>query len=250
MMVSTYTLIEQFHSLSKESKISQNALTDKLERFIDILTARVHHKDLEALSSGLLDDVLELRLKAIQSFLGENENVEHLINELAPTLKSSYKNLNTIFNEVVSMQFEISSNILNSNNSSVSFNGLKIDSSISFSGLKKLVELYPVPNIMDYLKWMENSLKLEIGMIICALIEDEVIKVPNGDFIQQLEYFLKNKLELFGAYAILLDIWQPNESDERQLINNIKIVASAYELDAKKGKRISSQDLQNLLLVA
>ena len=65
-----------------------------------------------------------------------------------------------------------------------------------------------------------------------------------------MEYFLKNKLELFGAYAILLDIWQPNESDERQLINNIKIVASAYELDAKKGKRISSQDLQNLLLVA
>lgn len=249
MMVSTYTLIEQFHSLSKENRQEQNPLMNKLERFIDILTVRVHHKDLDEVSDGLLDDILELRLKAIQYFELNSKNIHTVLKEQSPRLHSRYENLNTAFNEVVSTHLTISSNIVTSNFNTL-FSNVQIDNSISFSGLKKLVQLYPVPNMIDYLKWMESSLKLEIGMFVCALIENETITAPKGKLIERLEYFLKNQLELFGAYAILLNVWQPNESDERQMIRNIKIVASAYELDAKNGKKISAKDLQNLLLVA
>lgn len=248
MTLGTYAPIEQLLAFAQENKLSRD-LQNRLERLVDITSVRVQSKDLEKVSDGLLDDLLELRIASIQwIFSNNNHDIFDIIEEGTKPIKSPYQDLNEVYEDVMATYLKVVSNLVSNLDINISNDDLD-NFEMSYQGLKNLVQLSPIPELKNFLKWMESSLKLELGFLVAALIEDKKIEKVDSKLIKDLKYFLRRKVELFGAYAIILGIWKPSDIDHSQLITNIKIVASTFQMEWQKSKPVSKIELENLLLL-
>lgn len=233
-----YTPIEQLLTVAQQNRVNR-ALDNKLRQLIDIIIFRVQHKSLEQVSSNLLDDLLEVRIKSLDWFSKENKD----LHSLSTTINTPYPVLNRAFKKTITTYFKIISTA-----TTIRINGFDDGDIISYSGLKKLVQSYPIPTLEIFVKWLESSLKLEFGIIVTALIEHNIIEQPTYQLIEELSLFLRYKIEQFGAYAILLNVWQPKENEHGQWIENIRFVASVYQMDMDRGEPITKATLKELLL--
>lgn len=230
-----------------------NDIVSALNKFLDVLKYRVNHVELNLLAQDLLADLFYFRILAI-SWLAKNPNFLLELNQMPvdeiikAEQRINYLPLNKTLSDCLAVYYQITAAKFNQiNTESNNFEPLPLH--LTYEGFQAgIMATHPQPEL--FLSWLESSLVMEMGFILIDLVNDGKIQ-PNKYLVKDLQSLVKNSTEKFGAYAILMNQWQPSKglSDNNQLIRNIEILSRALRFDYQKPTQITGfQDLETLLL--
>ena len=227
------------------NKNQTDTYSNNINSLIDLLIIRVERNSLNNVFYSLVDKLYNLKIITLNKLISNNEftNIDYHITEYIKEsylIEKNYK-LNTQVIKVLETYKKIISKIQPD---------IKLASDIelqdvpSFTAISKIIKSIPIKESTFIIKWIESSLKLDFGLILSDLINEQTI--PNN-IIEPLIVFLRESIEVYGASASILNLWQPDKNDEEQIIRNIKILSSKYDVQIGNFDEITENEL-NLIL--
>lgn len=194
--------------------------------------------DKESLASSVvlyLDEIYAWRMKILASMQQDNTQA---IKPLAQKNKK-YNLLKKDFEDAIKVSEWVAEAVLAKQTTSIA-------ADVSFSQQNKVINSLPIGvDVKSNLKkWYEYSLLMEFGIIAYLLIEEENIEIPKTK-IEELSVFIRSNTQHYGAYAILLGIWQP--TDYGVLTNQIRLVASIKQAEQGNVHKFSMQELKDMI---
>ena len=205
-------------------------LLDQLDELIDIIKARLFISDLEKVSTSLLPKLFKIRLDLIRT-VNTLEIFEEVLEET-----------DTLVEEIPNKQFaiiirdfqSISKHIINNPNPLPEIDLSKLE--ISYETLKYLSTR--IPSFFHVKDMTDASLKVEFGIIVNDLLENNEINTNQEQLNEKIIPFIRSALSDFGINAILANLWNPTNFElNNPTFNRMKIKASIINSIKKEAPR-------------
>ena len=78
-------------------------------------------------------------------------------------------------------------------------------------------------------RWLDASLRLAMIQIIMSLHKDK--SILDKERKEALAQFLVNSIQVYGAYSILLGLWEPDDQDKSNVIEGIRLYHSKLQTE-------------------
>lgn len=192
------------------------------------------------------------RLHVIQLFDSFNEVIDmHTEVEIELHYDAPESRLESAIQQLASLAMSISGDGLDHLNQEEvlgSPQSIKETPNISYQNFLYTFQSIPKKVGVPLLNWSNDSLDTEIGLFLLELILDGELRASEKK-IEEIISFTALRLESYTAHAILLDLWKPQEGDQRQIVQNARIVASALEVSygAAETQTASLEDLVEMI---
>jgi hypothetical protein len=259
MNTQTQPIGKVFTFIQQDKQEKSFAVQNSIDKIIDIIKYRTSIGiNIEAISNSLLDDIFQLRLDILEwsskqetNFLDEMNQT--IVDEIIKnTQLQNYNELNKAYADSLEIYYKVmrSIQLSQTGNSSERISeeiSTLLNAHITFTTLKNILSIVPQNTGKLFSKFLEESLKLEVSFIIADFIIYEDIKKPKKLYIKELASFILKSVERYGAYAITLKLWTPENVYENHLINKTSILATTIALDNNLGKMIAIDNLQKML---
>ncbi len=236
---------------NRQKVILQDDLGLCVENLVDLITIKIKHDPIELVAQKLLPEIFDLRIKLLK-WIGENEKIlQNFITtingEIAKNIQfAPYSDLSAAMAEYLTIVEKINTPIFHT----ISNKKVKeeIISNINYDVFKIALSLASMPSTIIHYnqKIMETSLQWEFAWILSNLVLTNQINLEKNRIERELIPFLKKTITRYGAYAILLNIWQPSDFDS-PLVNRIEILAASIRMDNKIYNRTSLEELKELV---
>lgn len=250
-----FLLFETIKESPKED--SQMAVVEKLNQIIDLIQFRVGKQLFAEIAESLKSNVFELRGELINfkfhhTTIGLKEIPHFTVEEISQKLQGfTFPLLRETIANILEAHLKITSPSIISIEKEEKRIGVKnlVKNQITYKELERFKSAIAsdIPKIKYWFDWVDESLKLDVGLIAADLILKEKIGV-NQTLVSELNQFLKRTVSQFGAYAIANGIWQPDDEDRSQLVTNMRILSGALEVELGLTQPISAKGLKNMIL--
>lgn len=228
------------------------SMENKINDLLNLIDDHVIHNNIGDLNDVILEKTFDLRLDVLELFAKKQESVHSFLEKMNTLIVKNeqlalFSNLAQIVSDILAAYHTIVGDITQSL-SITHFNDLlnPPKTSITYHSFK-ILKLHPSPQIRFLTKWLEESLKLEVGLIIADLILLDKIDLSNQNIEKELIQFLKQTINRFGAYSIFTGFWTPKDNDHNQLITNMKILASILDTRHNKSNPVSIEEINQML---
>ena len=228
-----------------------NIVESKIESFLDLIKFRLQEKNIEEVSESVLSQTFVLKFDLIQYAASKgyslSEYYEQLNEEAAKSIQySQFSKLREVMADVLDITALMGSNLTKDFEGFADIPDISEEAQVAYDALN-ILRSFPQPEVKYFVKWSDETLKLETALIVANLFLTSDLKDTRGDFEEELIRFLKKTINRVGAYAMFIGLWKPENKNENQLITNMSILAATIELDHKQGKRISKENLLELV---
>lgn len=112
----------------------------------------------------------------------------------------------------------------------------------------QIIAEHPNPKFKFLKKFIDESLKIDLAIILSDLILTNYIKNFSPHKIEELSQYIIDTITRYGAYGMFTGFWIPDPEDNSFLINRIEILESKLQLDYYKHPAITAQDFSKMLL--
>jgi hypothetical protein len=247
-MIAINEPIGRFVALANLEKniLSQKSIEQDVANLVDLITIRSKEKSVEEVANSLLENIFDLRFDLVEWLANNDKNLnfyfeaihKHIsVNlQLAPfsNLAETISTVLLTYENIVSPIFDNLPNSFEEILEDVQKNKPEYDTFKMFS-------LHPAPQVKYLKKWIDSSLKLEVGIILADLILTNQIQFPKRRIKTELIEFLFSTITKFGAYSIFTGFWIPDSDDISNLTNRMKILSATTELDNKSFYKTSKE---------
>lgn len=246
--------ISKFISLASNDLIP---LESKIQReanvLSDLIRARIQYQSVDNVAQSLIAEAFNFRLLAIKLMKEKSFDFDQyfasLDEEISIKLQvAEFSELDSILSKVHLLHSEIFSSLLKTKNISSIFQVENAPLDWTFDKLNYFLEQSSrfVPENKYYKKWLEESLKMEIGLILSDWILTDKIQNNNKVYLELTSFFRKT-ITRFGAYSILLDVWRPGNYHTDSITNDMETLAATIRIDSGVYKKMNLSDLSNLI---
>ncbi len=231
---------------------SNSVLESKIEDIVMVIKNEIFNNQIEGVANSLIKPIFELRCSFIEWASKEKIEFSKYLEAVQEQIVKNiqYKSiplLNDTVSDVLELSHTITTDICQSVNLSNfgQINELGSQSSLSD---KIVASLYLSPNPAYSKKWIDESLKLEFSLILADLILTGEISLKPSRITKELIPFLKQTIIRYGAYAIFIKLWYPQDDDEGNYLNSMRILAATIGMENKVSiSSATEEDLYQLL---
>lgn len=248
-MLASKTSIGHFIALANEQNlITKVSLRQDIKNLIDLIKIRINDQSIEEVANSLLKDVFNLRFIFIQWLAQDDGRVKYYqealnvliadrlqLSEYSDLAKEVVWGIET-YEKIVSDLKEKKGGVAE----------IAQEHRPSYEGMLMLLQ-HPSPRVQYLKHWVDASLSWEVGIILADLVLRGEVKMSKRRVKKELIPFLYDTIVRFGAYALYTEAWRPNEDERSPLINSMKILVAAIEMDHKEYHRMSKQAFMNFL---
>lgn len=240
--------LSNFIHKDKKSYAFNSDLDERVEILVDAIKYRIMiEEDINHFYPNLLNGLFELRVD-IHKWRKENEkNSDQKYHNFLAEKMTQYISLSSfsLLTNVMVSCLEISQQISNAL-ASIEKPLLDIDLKRRDS-LGNLFKLVNEQKGILYNRFIEESLKMELGCLIADLIISEKVKEPSNDYIILTANFIKRSIIMHGACAVALEIWKPTSVQESEIkcaISNVAADLTLSGLEVQEFKLTSEKDVE------
>lgn len=269
-----FMMIHRIEGHIDDDQHAHPAITQAIENLLDILDSRLRKKTLEQVAQTLLPGVFTLRIEALKWLREQGEGIHDLLEAIDETVidyqqtlqktdidsvenvalsgtvhYSLVKNITAILDQYQ----KIARPILESAGIAAFENlpSLRDDSMVRPGLNDESFEFFTadltMPHGHFYRELTHASLNLELGFIIADQILSNQLSLEPARIEQELIPFLLQNIRRFGAYAMYLDIWTPDENDDSQLTTDSRILKAKMDLESGNTKTVLEEEFFNML---
>jgi len=228
-------------------------LESKIENIVGVIKNEIFNNPIEVVANSLIKPIFELRCSVIEWASKEKIEFSKYLEAVQEQIVKNiqYKSIPTL-NKTLSDVFELSHIITNDICQSVNLSNFgqigELGSESSLSD-KIVASLYSSPNPAYSKKWVDESLKLEFALILADLILTGEIAFNSFRITNELIPFLKQTIIRYGAYAIFIKLWYPqDDDDDGNYLNSMRILAATIAMENKVSvSSATKEDLYQLL---
>lgn len=267
MFVELYPILSHNDLQDNKSFELSPQLKENLNRYVDIIKARLIKDNLDNTSNSLRSYLFELRLdilraidansnksltqtlsskedkglnivkeinEELEDFVTEKKSFTHLpINQHLVALLESYKSIWEL----------ITKNLIREPKSIIPINISQLK--ISYETLKYIETIFPSFHYIR--KMIDASLDFEFGLFVMELLADNELITNKGQIEQAVVPFAKNALSEYGTYALLSNLWSPTNAQlDQAFFNKMKIKASIINAESGNTVAFSMNQLKQL----
>lgn len=229
----------------------QSSLENSMAELIDLLSLRLSRQPIDSVAESLLAKVFTLRIEVVEWLGKQGESVTSYVSSIQNYVNhlkqaGSMHELQVAFLETIRAYSEVSAFLLRMlpESSFESVAQTNAWETVNYGAIKSLANV-PVPEVQHFVKLIDASLNLEVGIIVSELVLDKQLRIDGRDLPAELISFLEKNLTRFGAYAILLNLWEPGEG-YHESFNKMKILAGTLELDQGNASARPSMNFHSL----
>lgn len=196
-------------------------------------------KEVDKLADELLSEVFNLRSSILQWITREEKGVNELLERTEKELDQLYTKDHDAFNEhicqAINLYKEISAPLPNTFGQTFAEsheNEFREDNPATYYNFQLSLSLSGIPKSLEkgILFWTNASLKFELGLVIADLLVQKKLELSDNRQ-QEVAEFIYNQTERYAALSMIIGAWKPPETDDSQRMTNIRILASALELE-------------------
>ena len=204
--------------VSDTDRLIELNIKEKMSNLLDSIAFILPKRGVNATFKKLASDIFSLRfdvLPLIKAF------------DKSPNLEPTYTpktSLEKLVADIMPIFELINVTIINSNPSPIY--------RISLDELPAAWSFMPSWEAQRLTNFVDDSLKVELGLLIADLIHDGKIEL-NADQTEELRLFLRTAFERYAAQSITLGILQPDTFAKNQLMRNIIIVKSTMDTNLR-----------------
>lgn len=253
----------QFNDSENKKKNTSNnkeldAIFNSYEQITDLIKFRINTQSLAEIANKLKPNLFELKLLTA-NYLFNKENLDFsairvlTVDEMISKAQGvNHPKLRATLLDVLEAHYKISGSATSSDITNIDISSIlsEIRTSLSYEKIQQVISI--LSNQFKGIKYImgsiDESLKLEVGLMTADLLLTKEIQTPNEAFIEDLIHFLKKTISQFGAYAIINGAWQPDEDDTSQLVTNMRILSGVIEVERNNVTSISREGLKQLIL--
>lgn len=241
---------EIVHAVHQDpSTLKSDNLRSRIENLVGLISSLSVKTGVENASKEILNDLFELRLELLSTpdlfdYLLErtSQTVDEIISEQL-NKKPSFLNLEKTYISSLNIYRTITSSF--SNLASPSNEKVIIESKPSYSDFNSILMSLPSRESHLLLEYIETSLMVDYAFITSDLVLSGEIELPAREHLKLIE-LLKDKIEVYGAFAYIYDLWTPSEDHETQWERNIKIISSRIQAEFSLGSLNTFSNLSTL----
>lgn len=225
--------VTAYMNILKNEEVNNSYLKNAFDELVDLIIVRIERENIEDIATALKTKIFDIRLGLINLLSKKNASIENyfdLINEKILTINhaphhvelfNTQKNILFIFKKII-----IEKNIINFKNAQIDFQ----NNSPNYSAFIFL-QSHPNPQTRYFIKWLDESLKLDIGLIIADMIFDKKINLDQKRIQQEIIPFLNKTIDRFGAYSIFTEFWKPDKEDYSPKTYKMQILADIIRIN-------------------
>ncbi|MFK8104945.1 MAG: hypothetical protein AB8G15_20670 [Saprospiraceae bacterium] len=253
-MIALSEPIGRFVALANLEKnvFPQKSIEKNIADIVDLITIRIKDKSLDEVSESLLENIFDFRFDLIEWLIDNdkdfNSYVESTDKYIAVNLQlAPFSNLAETISKTLLAYQKIISPISDSMSNSFEDIYEDIQNNTPDYDFFKLLSHHPSPQIKYLKKWIDASLKLDIGLILADLILTNQVQLPKKRIKSELIDFLDSSITKFGAYSIFTGFWIPKIEDASNLTNRMKILSATTELSNKSFYKTSKEGFSRMV---
>ncbi len=226
-----------YMSILRNEETNNSSLKNAFDELVDLISIRIENKSIDEVADGLKEKVFDIRLDLISSLSNNHINFENyfdLINEKISAINyalnhaelfDTQKKTLLIFKKII-FKFITEKNITDFKDAQIELqNNLPNYSAFIF------LKSHPNPQTKYFPKWLDESLKLDIGLIIADMVFDKKINLNQKRIQQELIPFLNKTIDRFGAYSIFTEFWKPEKDDHSPETYKMQILADTIRMN-------------------
>lgn len=231
----------------------EESLQEKLHSLVNSLQLSLPFRSLNQTADKILPELFELRIDLLSWLAQSESNMEDYLaklddilhqNQAEPTTRKLGKTINLVLS-YYSIIIEPLIKQLSTDDFGRAIRDIDKDRP-TYATFQSLSTLGTMGKILKY--WIDSSLMLDFGLVVADLSLAGQVDLRESRIKKDLIPFLYDKIEMFGAYSILIEGWMPDD-DQRirdSRINKMVILSSTIALENKMGKELSTAELKAL----
>lgn len=201
-------------------------IKEKMSNLLDTVAFILPKRGINTTFKKLAADVFSLRFDVLP-LLKSLDKMPSLVPTYTPKTR-----LEKLVSDILPIFDVINKTIINSNPSPIY--------RISLDELPAAWAFMPRWEAQRLTNFVEDSLKVELGLLIADLIHDGKIEL-DADQTEELRLFLRTAFERYAAQSITLGVLQPDMFAQNQLMRNIIIVKSTMDTHLRLDTMIVEQ---------
>ena len=240
-----YNLLISHISTIHHKKAVDDTLKKEVDILVDTLMYRISNKSFSECINGLEAATFHVRTLFVKWLYANDLNKKNDIENHPKPQKPSHKKLADTLYFIRQKYFKIN-NLLQKNNTQI-IDFKQYTSGHSYEETLQMLREMP-GKLRLTAKLFEQDVKLETAILVSQLILNKQANPQDETFIKELNTYLLQTIERYGAYAIVCGLWQL-ENVEDQLEQNIDILARTIEFDEQlmNAAPMKTQGLKELL---
>lgn len=216
---------------------SEQELFRKVIDFVEDIALLLPKRGVEATYRRISSALFDFRFDVLP-FLS---TLPEIVIEIVPKTSKSreLRQLYQLTQDIMPIYMFIFNTVLKENISPMPHQHIRLEE------LNSIANYVPLP--VDISNLVEDSLRVEFGLIVSELIQAGEL-TPSPPVSVEIYSFLKNAFERYAAQTSILGIWNPEtfEHSDKQLLRNILIVKATLENKGKVLTISNNADLENL----
>ena len=219
----------------RHDKSEYPSLEKAFNKLIDLIKIRLQSQNIEAISNGLLEETFEIRLDIISWLAGNFDTIRSYIDTINSEISDiNYQASHTeLFHSLEKTLYVTNKITLEAYKEKEinDFEEIKNNIQANRPTYKSFHFLRTQPQTEYFVKWLDESLRLDIATITSILILTEEIQIDSKRIQQELIPFLNKTIERYGAYSIFIQFWNPNENDDTPETYKMQILADTIRMN-------------------
>lgn len=254
-MLSTKEPISKIITLAlKEELPIESKIQREAQNLSDLIHARIQLQSIDEVATGLVPDIFDFRILVLklmkEKTLDFDQYFKALDKEIALRLQlAEFSNLNRILSRVHLFYSEIFASILQKQNISSVHQLEETTPEMTYEELNYFIEktLPIIPGNKYLKKWIQESLKLEVGLFLSNKILSERSQLNKEKIHLELISFFRKTIVRYGAYSIVLNVWRPKSYQDDSIANDMETLAATIRIENGIYKKMNLSDLSNLI---
>lgn len=206
---------------------------------------------LESTIEGAISAMYRFRIELFQL---ENQVLKRdlqsfIVNEIAKAYQNPiHKMLNKTIGEAWAIYLDIYTAVLECHSiEKLNTGAAKLPK--DYAVLQAAFQYIPASFNQFNLKFLEASLQFETALLIADFINMGNIKSPSTALVEELRLYIKKVIGRYGAYAITLGLWMPDDKDFKlPLVNNMRILAAKINIESgHRSQQTSLDELKKMI---
>ncbi len=229
--------VTAYMSILRDEKSDNSSLQNAFDELADLITIEIERKNIDEVADQLKAKIFDVRLDIIKRLSEEKNGIEgylNIINQKISAIKYApyYTELFNTLKEDLAVFQKIIKEIFN--HKKTNHTG---DFQIDFQNNRPnystflFLQSHPHPQTRYFTKFLDESLKLDIGLIIADMILNKKINLDQKRIQQELIPFLNKTIDRFGAYSIFTEFWKPEKDDHSPETYKMQILADTIRMN-------------------
>jgi len=226
-----------YMSILRDEKINNFSSANAFDELVDLISIRIQNKHIDEVAEGLKAKIFDARLDVIHGLSGEKEDIENYLDHINQKISTIQHELHhaELFNTLKDSLFIFQKIINEIFNQKQTDNSKEIQIDLQNNrptyGTFLFLQSHPHPQTRYFTKFLDASLKLDVGILITEKILSGKINLDQKRIQQELIPFLNKTIDRFGAYSIFTEFWKPEKDDHSPETYKMQILADTIRMN-------------------